>query len=186
MEDAMILDLYRARSASAIAETEKKYGFYCYAIAKNILHLHEDAEECVNDTYLKAWDSIPPQRPTVFSAYLGKITRNLSLNKYKQRRAAKRGGGELPLIYDELEECIPSKSSPSSEYEGTLVTEAINSCLLALDDQSRTVFVRRYWYADSISTIAQTFRMSESKVKSMLMRTRRTLKNHLEMQGAVI
>ncbi|MCL1829291.1 MAG: sigma-70 family RNA polymerase sigma factor [Oscillospiraceae bacterium] len=186
MDDDMILDLYRARAESAINETAKKYGNYCFAIANNILQNNEDAEECVNDTYLKAWDSIPPQRPCIFSSFLGKITRNLSLNKYKERKTKKRGGGEIALLFSELEDCIPSNSNVESEYESTQVIEIINSCLMSTDGESRIIFVRRYWYADTVKTIAARFRMSESKVKSMLFRTRKTLKTFLEKEGVIL
>lgn len=176
MSDDRILDLYWARAESAITETAKTYGHYCFAIANNILQSSEDAEECVNDTYLKAWNTIPPQRPTVFRAFLGKITRNLSLNKYKEQRREKRGGNEIALLYSELEDCIPSSNDVETEYETSLVIEAINSFLLSLDKANRIVFVRRYWYADPVGAIATRFQMSESKVKSMLFRTRKNLK----------
>jgi len=186
MDDELILDLYWARSESAISETAKKYGSYCTKIAVNILQNNEDAEECVNDTYHKAWDAIPPQRPSNFRAFLGRITRNLSLNKYKEQRTRKRGGDNIALIYSELEKCIPSGSNVEKEYESNLVISAINSFLLSLDKESRIVFVRRYWYADPIQAIAARFQMSESKVKSMLFRTRKRLRTHLENEGVIL
>ena len=186
MDDDSILDLYWARSESAIDETSKKYGSYCLAIANNILQNNEDAEECVNDTYWKTWDTVPPQRPAIFRAFLGKIARNLSLNKYKERRAKKRGGDNIALLYSELEDCIPSGGSAETEYESGLVVGAINSCLLSLDSGDRIVFVRRYWYADSIQAIAARFQMTESRVKSMLFRTRSKLKTHLEKEGVIL
>jgi len=186
MDDDMILDLYWERSESAINETAKKYGHYCFAITNNILQNNEDAEECVNDTYLKTWENIPPQRPTIFRAFLGKIARNLSLNKYKEQKTKKRGGYEIALIFSELEDCISSGNNIETEYESSLIVEAINSFLLSLKKESRIVFVRRYWYADSIGEIAARFFMSESKVKSMLFRTRYTLKKHLENEGVIL
>lgn len=186
MDDEMIFDLYWARSESAINETAKKYGSYCLAIANNILQNNEDSEECVNDTYYKIWNAIPPQRPAIFRAFLGKITRNLSLNRYKEQRAIKRGGSDIALIYSELENCIPSKSNVEMESEANYVISAINAYLLSLDSQSRIVFVRRYWYADSIGSIAACFQMSESKVKSMLFRTRNKLKTYLESEGVIL
>ena len=186
MDDSMILDLYWARSESAIDETAKKYGNYCFTIANNILQNNEDAEECVNDTYHKTWDTVPPQRPVIFRAFLGKICRNLSLNRYKKQRTQKRGGGNIALIYSELEDCIPSDSNVEMEYESSLVIGAINSYLLSLDSENRIVFVRRYWYADSIQAIATRFQMSESKVKSMLFRTRNKLKTYLENEGVIL
>ena len=186
MDDDMILDLYWARSESAINETAKKYGRYCSAIANNILRNNEDAEECVNDTYLKTWDTVPPQRPAIFRAFLGKIARNLSLNEYKKQKTKKRGGDEVALMYNELEDCVPSGNNVETEFESSLIIEAINSFLLSLENESRIVFVRRYWYADPIGAIAARFLMSESKVKSMLFRTRNTLKKHLENEGVIL
>ena len=182
----MIIDLYWARSEAAISETANKYGRFCAAIAMNILHSAEDAEECVSDTYLKTWDAIPPQRPTFFSAFLGKITRNLALNKYRAQRTKKRGGGELALIYDELEGSVPSGSNVEKEYEANLAVAAINAWLRSLDQESRIIFVRRYWYLDPIQTIARHFKMSESKVKSMLYRLRQALKAQLENEGVTL
>ena len=183
MDDERILDLYWARSKLAIYETANKYGHYCFAIANNILQNHEDAEECVNDTFLKAWEAIPPQRPSVLRVFLGKITRNLSLNAYRKQRAVKRGGDEIALLYSELEDCIPSSRDVEREFESNLIIGAINSCLLSLDGESRMVFVRRYWYTDSIKAIASRFQMSESKVKMVLLRTRKKFKKFLEKEG---
>lgn len=186
MNDDRIVDLYWARSESAIGETAKAYGNYCFTIANNILQNSEDSEECVNDTYLNAWNAIPPQRPLILRAFLGKITRNLSINKYRERRALKRGGNEIDLLYGELEDCIPSASDVEGEYEAKLVIEAINSFLLSLDEEKRVTFVKRYWYADSVGSIATHFQMSESKVKSMLFRIRKALKAHLEKEGVIL
>jgi len=186
MGDDMLLDLYWARSEAASKGTAQKYGAYCFRIAINILQNHEDAEECVNDTYRIAWDTIPPQRPANFRAFLGRITRNLSLNKYKEQRRKKRGGDNMALIYHELEECIPSDKNVEREYESSLVVAAINSFLLSLDSENRIVFVRRYWYADSIKAIATRFQMSESKVKSMLFRTRNKLRAYLQNEGVIV
>ena len=186
MNDNEILTLYFARAESAVTETAKKYGNYCFSIAKKILNSSQDAEECVNDTYLRAWNAIPPERPTIFQAFLGKITRNLSFNKYKQNRTAKRGGGDIALLLGELEECVPSQVGVESQYEANLTAEIINECLLAMEQEARIVFVRRYYYADSIRDIANRFSMSESKVKSMLFRARNKLKDHLEREGVNI
>jgi DNA-directed RNA polymerase specialized sigma24 family protein len=127
MEDEKIIALYWIRSESAIIQTSKKYGHYCFSIAKNILQNDEDAKECENDTYLKTWESIPPQRPTQFRAFLGKITRNISLNKYKEQRVKKRGGDRMDLLLSELENCIPSSSCVEREWEGNRVVEIITS-----------------------------------------------------------
>ena len=186
MNDEKIVDLYWERTETAIDETAKIYGNYLFTIANNILQNTEDAKECVNDTYLKAWNNIPPVRPAIFQAFLGKITRNLSLNKYKEQRAKTRGGGEADLIYSELEDCISSKNSVEGEYEKGLITKAINSFLISLRTENRVVFVRRYWYADSVRVIADRLQMSESKVKSMLFRTRKALKTYLENEGVIL
>ncbi len=186
MDDKTIIDLYWARSESAISETVKQYGSYCIKIATNILQNSEDAEECLNDALQKAWNSIPPQRPDNFRAFLGRITRNLSLNKYHEQRARKRGGNNIALIYTELEDCLPSSHNVEEEYESGLIVESINAFLATLDSISRMVFVRRYWYADPIGVIATRFKMSESKVKSMLFRTRKKLKTYLESKGVML
>ena len=182
----MILDLYWARCESAIKETAQKYGNYCAVIAVNILQNNEDAEECVSDTYLKAWDAIPPERPSIFRAFLGKITRNLSLDKYKQSQAKRRGGGEVTLLLSELEDCIPSIGGVEAQHESGLIVKAINDCLLSMESEVRIIFVRRYWYADSIQTIATRFRMNESKVKSILFRSRKKLGAYLEKEGVAL
>ncbi|MDD3692277.1 MAG: sigma-70 family RNA polymerase sigma factor [Oscillospiraceae bacterium] len=186
MEDEKILDLYWMRSESAILQTAKKYGHYCFAIAKNILQNNEDAKECENDTYLKTWESIPPQRPNQFRAFLGKITRNLSLNKYKEQRTKKRGGDRIDLLLSELEDCIPSSSCVEGECEAKHIVETINSFMLSLNCESRKVFVRRYWYGDSIKEVAIYFQMSHSKAKSILFRTRKALRTHLEKEGVTL
>lgn len=186
MDDDIIIDLYWARSESAISETSKKYGGYCTKIAMNILQNREDSEECVNDTYLKVWNAVPPQRPTFFLSFLGRITRNISLNRYKERNAKKRGGSEVALLLSELEGCIPSRSNMEVEYETGLIAKAIDDFLYSIDSKNRIVFVRRYWYADSIASIASRFHMSESKVKSMLFRTRNKLRVYLEKEGVII
>ena len=182
----MIINLYWARSESAISETALKYNGYCMKIAMNILQNREDSDECVSDTYLKAWNAIPPQRPIVFSSFLGRITRNLSLDIYKKRKAKKRCGNEVELLLSELEGCIPSSFSVEAEYETGAIAKIMDSFLSSVDSDNRIVFVRRYWYADSISSISARFNMSESKVKSMLFRIRNKLKVYLEKEGVMI
>lgn len=186
MEDVQIIDLYWNRIETAIAETYTKYGGYCNRIAYNILGNSEDSDECVNDTFLHTWDSIPPNRPNILSAYLGKITRNIALNQYKRANAAKRGGGTVPLLLQELEECIPNSCSVEEEYEAGVTAKVINNYLRCIDTENRVVFVRRYWYADSISVISKRYHISESKVKSMLFRSRKKLKDYLEKEGIQI
>jgi RNA polymerase sigma-70 factor (ECF subfamily) len=140
----------------------------------------------VNDTLLKAWDVIPPSRPEVFGAFLVKITRNLSINRWTAKSAAKRGGGEIPLLLSELTDCIPSLSGPEQEYEASHITETINSFLEGIDKTARVIFILRYFHGESINTISERFKMSESKTKSTLFRTRKKLKLHLEKEGVVI
>ena len=186
MDDTMIIDLYWERSESAINETALKYGNYCTKIAMNILQSREDSEECVNDTYLKTWDAIPPQRPEKLSAFLGRITRNLSFNKYKARSTQKRGGTDIELLLSELEDCIPSGSSVEADYEAGQLAKLIDSFLASSKPENRVIFVRRYWYADSIASISNRFGISESKVKSSLLRTRNKLRDYLEKEGVTL
>lgn len=186
MEDEKILDLYWARSESAIKETDIKYGPYCRTISMNILHSAEDAEECVNDTWLNAWNAIPPKRPGKFAAFLGKITRNLSLNRFKRSHAEKRGMGQTPLVLAELEGCIASTQTVEQASDEKLLTESIDRFLEGLPPMKRKVFVRRYWYLSPIGEIARQYGMSESKVTSLLFRLRGQLKSHLEKEGIML
>lgn len=172
MEDKQIIDLYWQRNESAITETQSKYGRYLFAIASGILHNNEDSEESVTDTYIGAWNAMPPHRPENLPAFLGKITRQLSLKKWREKNAQKRGGGELPLALEELEECIPSASSINSLLEAKELVRIINAFLDTLPADERRVFLCRYWYFDSISDISSRFRFGQSKVKMMLKRTR--------------
>lgn len=186
MDDKKIIDLYWKRSESAISETDRKYGRYCNTIAFNILHNREDAEECVNDTYLKVWGVIPTLRPLKFSAFIGRITRNLSLNKYEYYNAKKRGQGEMQVAFEELQECIASVGSVENAIEDMILTEKLNCFLEGLSTERRKIFMRRYWYLSSIKDIASDYRMSESKVKMTLLRTRNALKDYLEHEGIIL
>lgn len=186
MEDWQIVDLFWKRSESAITETAKKYEKYCYYIAFNILHSKEDSEECVNDTYLRAWGSIPPQRPEKLSVFLGKITRNLSINRFKHRTAWKRGKGHYVMALEELQECIPSMTSVEQAMEDKALVELFNRFLGGLPLEKRKIFMRRYWYFSQVKDIATEYGMSESKVKMSLMRTRKELKDFLEKEGVVL
>lgn len=170
MDDKQILDLYWERSEAAISETSKKYGKYCRYIASNILHNDEDSEECVNDTYLRAWNSIPPNRPSVLKTFLGKITRNLSLDRYELLNAKKRNGGQMSLIFDEIQECIPSLDSTENIVEEIALTDILNRFLSSLSLEQRKIFMRRYWYLSPIKEIATEYGMSESKIKMSLFR----------------
>ncbi|MCL2248752.1 MAG: RNA polymerase sigma factor [Oscillospiraceae bacterium] len=183
MEDHEILDLYFLRSEYAIEETKIKYGNRLQRTAMNILHNAEDAEECVNDTLFQAWEAIPPARPESLGAYLAKITRNLALNKWEANTAQKRGGGEVPLLLSELEDCVPTADSPEETFEATLVTEAIDRYLSTLEVATRKLFVLRYFHGESIKEISSRFKISESKTKSILFRTRKKLGAFLEKEG---
>lgn len=183
MEDNKIIDLYFARSESAISQTAAKYGGYCYCIADGILSDREDAEECVNDTYLAAWNAMPPRRPNILSAFLGKITRNISLDRWKRRSAQKRGGGETALSLEELEECLADHRTPEKAVERREVLQAVNHFLEKLPETQRNIFVCRYWYLDSIEAISSRFGYSQSKVTTMLHRLRKKLAAQLEEEG---
>lgn len=183
MDDRQIVDLYFARQEQAIAETAKKYGAYCFSIARNILRNIPDAEETVNDTYIGAWNSIPPHRPAMLATYLGKITRRLALNRWTANRAQKRGGGEVALALDELTGCIPSDFDVESRMETAELTRILNGFVRNLPQPEQNVFLCRYWYLDSIDVIARRFDFSPSKVKSMLSRTRKKLCIHLQKEG---
>ena len=180
MEDQQIVQLYFDREERAIPETAKKYGRYFMTIARNILGNGEDAEECVNDTYLQAWNTIPPNRPQMLSAFLGKIVRNLAFNKYKYNTADKRGKGELPLVLQELAGCIPSAEDVAKTYEKKELTQMINEFLAALPEEKRRLFVRRYWYTDSVNDIARHYGMSPAAVSMSLKRLREKLHHFLK------
>lgn len=181
--DEKIIDLYFSRSEEAITETSLRYGGYCRQIAESILGNTEDAEECVNDTWLRVWDSIPPARPAHFKAYLAKITRNLAIHRYEKARADKRGGGEIPLVLSELAECLPDPSTVDDRIAEGILTDLLNRFLGDLPREQRIVFLRRYWYNASIAEIAYDLSMSETKVKSILHRLRGRLKHLLEKEG---
>ncbi len=183
MEDHQIIELYWARSEKAISETADKYGRYCYSIAYHILHSAEDSEECVNDTYLNAWNTLPDQRPGRLAAYLGTITRNLALKRWERYNAEKRGRGQVQLALDELQECLPARDQTDPVLDQLVLTEALNRFLASLSKEKRKLFMRRYWYVSPISEIAADYGLSESKVKMSLLRTRRELKRFLEKEG---
>ena len=183
MEDEMIVDLYWQRSDLAISETDKKYGRYCHSIAYNICGTDEDAEECVNDTWLRAWNLMPDQRPAVLSAFLGRITRNFAINCFKAKTRLKRGGGEAALALDELEECIPGGTEPERVLEEKELEEAIGRFVAALPKTEKTVFVLRYFYLTPVDEIAEKLHFSSGKVKSMLFRSRKKLRSALEKEG---
>ncbi len=183
LEDSEIIDLYWNRQEQALEETDRKYGSYCWTIAHNVLRSREDAEECVNDTWLRAWNSIPPQRPSIFSSFLGTITRNLSLDVWKAKHTGKRGGGRVTLAVEELADCIPDGTDVEKTVADAELTRIIDRFLRSLPEKECYLFLRRYWYVDSISEIAHRYKMAEGTVKASLHRTRKKLREHLEQKG---
>ncbi|MDR0219990.1 MAG: sigma-70 family RNA polymerase sigma factor [Lachnospiraceae bacterium] len=186
MDDNKIIDLFWQRSEEGLAEVSAKYAKYCHSIAYRILGSNEDAEECVNDTWLRAWNAIPPARPGRLSTFLGKITRNLSLNRYEKQHAEKRGGGAVEIAIAELEDCLPARASVEEEVEENILAALVDNFLDTLPLRSRDVFVQRYWYLCSITDISTDLGLSENNVKSMLFRTRNKLKHYLEREGIAI
>lgn len=184
MEDEEIITLYWNRSENAIKETALKYGKYCNTIAFNILYDSEDSKECVNDTYLQAWNSMPPQKPNILKAFLAKITRNLALNRYESKKARKRNN-TMDLVYEELEDCIPTNNLEEKIKYSELVSE-INAFLGNLSNEKRAIFLERYWYFSPIKNIATKYNQKESKIKMSLYRTRNELRKYLEERGEVI
>ena len=183
MDDEQIIDLYWQRDEQAIVQTDARYGAYCMKISMNILDDRSDSEENVNDTYMNTWDAIPPQRPQLLGAFIGKICRNLALNKYKARHAQKRKAGEFALSLDELDLCTPSGVNVEDEVEMAALSRCISRFLWQQDKFTRQVFVCRYFYGDSLADVAKQFGCSQSRLKSLLMRTRRRLKLYLQKEG---
>ena len=183
MDDKQIVDLYWERSETAIAETEKKYGRYCHYIAYQILYNDEDAMMVVNDTYLKAWNTIPTQKPDPLKSYVGMISRQLALNTYEKQHAKKRSGGQVPLVLDELSECISDNNSSADISERIAISDALNRFLRSLPKRTRNIFVRRYFYMSSIAEIAKDYKMKESSVSMLLLRTRKKLQQFLGKEG---
>ena len=186
MDDPTIVDLYLRRDESAIKETAYKYGRRLRSLANGIVDDPETAEECENDTYLAAWNTIPPQNPRAFSAFLGKIIRNLSFKRLRSKTAQKRGGGEGEISLDELEYCIPDNRSFCDTVEEKELARYIDNFLEGLSVTDRKVFVCRYWYCDSVADICKQFGFGESKVKMILLRTREKLRKYLERSGVFI
>ena len=186
MEDAEIIDLYWQRDQRAIDETHGKYGGFLTGIAWNILRCHGDAEECVNDTYLRTWNAIPPPRPSAFRAWLGRIVRNLSLDRWKQSRTARRGGDGMEVLLGELSDCVPAPHGTEKALEDQEIASLISDFLRRQPQESRVFFLRRYWYGQSLSEIAEALGGGEGKVKSSLFRTRKALRTYLEQEGVLL
>lgn len=185
MEDSRIIDLYFERSEEAITRTAEKYGRLCRSIALRIVGSYEDAQECENDTYVAAWNAMSPTRPHILSAFLSRISRNIALNRYEYNKAGKRNS-QFDLVLDELEECLASSYSVEDTYIAGEVAGMINAFLEKMKTETRVMFVRRYYYADSVKEIAERLAVSESKVKTTLFRVRQELKDYLEAQGVQV
>ncbi len=183
MDDHKIVCLFLERNELALKEVSQKYGAYCHKIAQNILGNHEDAEECVNDTYMRAWDSIPPNKPTSLGVFLGRITKNLSLDRARFLRCEKRGGNMEAVSFDELEDFLSENNSVESKSELNEMLDAINTFLRSLPAKKRLMFVARYWQCDKLSEIAARYGMAESSVASSLSRICGKLKDYLIKRG---
>ena len=186
MDDRQLIALYNSRSETAITESDKKYGKYLRYIANNILRDLQDTEECVSDTYLSAWNTIPPQNPSRLSTYLGKITRNLALDRYRVNTAEKRGGGQVMASLSELSECIGQPDSCDNVADGIVLANALNGFLAELQSDDRKIFVQRYWYFCQVNEIAEDLGMSQSKVKMSLLRSSNKLRQLLEKEGVAV
>ncbi len=184
MEDRAIVDLYWSRDPEAISRTSEKYGNYCRAVAQNILPDPRDTEECVNDTWLNAWNAMPEDRPSLLAQYLGKITRNLALGRWRASRAEKRGGGQMSLVLDELAECV-SSANTFQALEAIELEETIDRFLHALPSRECDLFLRRYWFAEPAAVIARRYGMRENTVRTILFRSRKKLQRHLEKEGLI-
>ncbi|MBR2751712.1 MAG: sigma-70 family RNA polymerase sigma factor [Clostridiales bacterium] len=183
MNDDAIIRLYWNRDESAITETSRKYGNYCFSIAYNILYNNEDSEECVNDTYSRVWNTIPPQKPSVFSAFIGRIVRNISLDRYRKNLAEKRGGNVIPALLDEIGEIASDNPSPEDDVVRNDLAKAINDFLYDLPLEKRVMIVRRYWYADDIKSIALRLGTSENNISTSIRRIRIKLRDYLLARG---
>ena len=185
MEDQQIVDLYWRRDADAIGETASKYGGYCRTIAQNILSDRQDAEECLNDTWMGAWNAMPPHRPRKLPAFLGKITRSIARDAVRARTAQKRGGGEYPAALEELGECVPSVPGADREVEDRELERMVDRFLHTLPERDCSVFLRRYWYGEGLAEIAASLGCGQGKVKSALFRIRKALRAYLEKEGVL-
>lgn len=186
MKDEMIVNLYWARNENAIYQTQVKYGAYLSRIAYNVLSDTEDSRECVNDTYLAAWNSMPTNRPSVLSTYLGKITRQISIDVFRKKHSQKRYASVYALSLDELGDTFTDGHTPEQELDGKMLAEAINRFLRTLPEADRNTFIGRYYFFDSLKKVAGYYGMSEAKVKSMLYRTRQKLKAFLVEEGFML
>ena len=183
MDDKAILELYRARSDQAIKETSAKYGSYCYRIAYNILSCREDSQECVNDAYLAAWNTIQPKEPAILSTFLGKLTRRISIDRWRQNHALKRGGNEVKVALEELEECVSERQTAEDAVIDKEMIESVNDFLKHLPKAQRQMFLLRYWYLEPIERIARQFGLTANHTRVLLHRVRQRLRMHLAKEG---
>lgn len=186
MDDEEILNLYWARDERALTETQSKYGNYCHSIVHRILHDGSDTDECLNDTWFRAWNAIPPKRPEKLHLYLGAVARNIALDRLREKKRLKRGGGEITAALDELEDCIPDADSTESVVDAAELQRLLNQFLHMLPERECNVFLRRYWYVETYEEIAARYGMKLNTVKTSLFRTRCKLKGYLEEEGIVI
>ena len=182
MDDSRITELLFSRDGSALAALNEKYGAYCLKIAENVLRNRQDAEECVNDALLRVWRSVPPEKPASLMLYMARITRNIAFNRYNENTAEKRGGGECALVLDELAECVGGGGT-EDEYFSKELGECIRGFVKGLPVRERNVFVRRYFYTESASEIAEKYGLTEENVRVILSRTRKKLKKLLIKEG---
>jgi len=185
MQDEQIVALYWNRDEDAITESDRHYGAYCRRIAMNILSSHEDSEECVNDTWHRTWENVPPQKPNSLAAFFGRIVRNLSISRYRANRAKKRFDG-ITLLLSELDDCVPSHDSTERASEGRLISEAIDQWLSRLPKDDRVLFVRRYWFCEAVNTFAKEFGATQNQIAQRMLRLRRDLRSALEREGIYV
>ncbi|HZJ56636.1 MAG TPA: sigma-70 family RNA polymerase sigma factor [Clostridia bacterium] len=185
MEDSKIIDLYWSRNEQAITETQTKYGALCYSIAINILYDALDSEECVNDTYNKAWQSIPPKHPNSLAAYLGRIARNLSINRWNKNHAQKRFGG-TDILLSELSQCIPSRQTVEGEIQSKEITKVLDCWLRSLPQEDRILFLRRYWFCEALNALADECNITPNKLAGRMYRLRQSLRRELEKEDVWI
>ena len=186
MNDEQILDLYFARDEQALVETDRKYGGYCFTLANSILHNDQDAEEIVSDTYLKAWNAIPPKRPGIFKMFLAKITRNLAFSRWRTYSAEKRGGGEMELVLEELEGCLAAPGGVEDTMNAKELARTIRAFLDTLPEREQDIFLRRYFFVEESETIARRYGMKPATVLRTLSRTRMKLKRYLLKEGYAV
>ena len=183
MNDSEIIELYWNKNSKAISASMEQYGAYCFSVANGILADAQDSEECVNDTWLRAWNAIPPTRPTVLKVFFAKITRHLSFDRYKARKSLKRGGGDMPLVLEELAECIADESDVEGQVDAKELGEVIDQFVKSLSEREQNLFVRRYFFSEPIKVIADRYDMSENSANVMLSRVRKRLRSHLSKEG---